>query len=382
MPKLTKRNIDKIQPPARGEKDFVVWDDDVPGFGLRVKPTGVKSFVIQYRNAAGQSRRMTIGRHGVITADQARKNAKAQFCLVAAGKDPAKSKRDLREAPTMKELTDDYMERHSRPNKRAGSIKNDQSMIDQIIIPKLGTKKVADINRRDIETLHKSLAKTPYRANRVRALLSNMFSIAGAWEWRADNPVVGIQKYQEQKRDRWLSHEELKQLFKVLDTHPNQRAANIVRLLLHTGARKSEVMGLTWDQIDLDRGVWTKPAHTTKQKKTEHIPLSETTKELLSLLWKNTPDGERYVFPGDAPGKPVQDIKKFWRELTTIAKIEGTRIHDLRHTYASHLVSAGVPLYQVGKLLGHTQSQTTERYAHLADDPLRIAANTFPNEFS
>lgn len=380
MPKLTKRFVDLLQPL---EKDRFEWDDELPGFGVRVKPTGVKSYVIQYRQE-GQSRRLTLGRHGVLAPDEARKMARMQLGNVARGDDPARARQEARKAPMMQHLTDDYLERHARPNKRPISVRDDLAMIEKIILPALGSKKIKDVSRRDIESLLISMQKTPYRANRVRALLSKMFSLAKAWDWRAENPVEGIQKFQEEKRDRWLREEELKRLVTVLAEHPNQRNANIIRLLILTGARKSEVLTATWDQFELERGVWTKPAHTTKQKRIEHVPLSGAAATLLSAIKANratqVPESP-FLFPGDVPGQPMKEIKRFWEEVRDAAGLEKVRIHDLRHTFASHLVSSGVSLPIVGRLLGHTQPQTTQRYAHLADDPLREATEGFGGKF-
>jgi integrase len=372
MPKLTKRFVESLQPT---DKDRFLWDDDLPGFGVRVKPSGVKSYMIQYRQG-GTSRRLTLGRHGIIATDQARRLAKVRLGDVAHGDDPALERRQERSAPTMKDLADDYMERHAIPNKRPSSVVNDRIMLKKNIIPALGTKKVKDVSRRDIETVHLSMKDTPYKANRVRALMSKMFSLAMAWEWRENNPVLGIEKYQEQKRERWLSEEELTRLFAVLAAQPNQRAANVIRLLILTGARKSEVMHATWDQFDFERAVWTKPAHTTKQKRTEHIPLSEIAFAILTDIQAQTPPKTTHVFPGEVPGQSIQCVNRFWREVRLAANLPDVRLHDLRHTFASHLVSSGVSLPIVGRLLGHTQPQTTQRYAHLADDPLREAADT------
>ncbi|MBT3361790.1 MAG: tyrosine-type recombinase/integrase [Rhodospirillales bacterium] len=373
MPKLTKRFVELLQP---ADKDRFLWDDDLPGFGVRVKPSGVKSYMIQYRQG-GASRRLTLGRHGIIAAEQARRLAKLRLGDVAHGDDPALDLRQERSAPTVKDLADDYMERHAIPNKRPSSIVNDRIMLKKNIIPALGTKKVKDVSRRDIETVHLSMKETPYKANRVRALMSKMFSLAVAWEWRENNPVLGIAKFQEEKRERWLREEELTRLFAVLAAHLNQRAANVVRLLILTGARKSEVMHATWDQFDFDRAVWTKPAHTTKQKRTEHIPLSEQAFTILTDLKAQTTPESVHVFPGEIAGQSIQCVNRFWREVRLAADLPDVRLHDLRHTFASHLVSSGVSLPIVGRLLGHTLPQTTQRYAHLADDPLREAANAF-----
>ena len=379
--KLTKRLVDKIAPPLAGEKDLVLWDGEVRGFGIRVKSSGVKSYIIQYRKA-NVSRRLTIGKHGVLTPDEARDLAKAYLADVARGGDPAKARKDERDAPSMRELAQDYLERHAIPNKRPATVRDDRSMLNRFIVPRLGAKKVADIVTRDVEDLILSLKETPYQANRVRALLSNMFSIAAKWCWRADNPVVGVRKFQEEKRDRWLKDAELERLFALLSLHTNQRAANVVRLLLLTGARRSEVLRLSWDQLDLERRVWRKPAHSTKQKRTEYLPLSSYALDLLTRMRNEACDNAIFVFPGDAPGKPLSDIKKFWQQITAEAGIEHARLHDLRHTHASHLVSAGMSLPVVGRMLGHTQAQTTHRYAHLADDPLRTAADHIGAKFA
>jgi len=376
VPKLTKRFVETLVPPQRGAADVFYWDDDLPGFGLRVKPSGVRSYMLQYRQH-GTSRRMTLGRHGVLTADEARRLARQQFGSVAHGADPARERADRRRAPTVKDLADDYLERYAVPNKRESSIRNDRQMLDGIILPRLATLKVGEVARRDIEPLLIAMKTTPYRANRVRALLSKMFGLAEQWGWCTGNPVKGIAKYGEERRERWLSPDEVARLAEVLARHPNQRAATVVRLLLLTGARKTEVMHASWDQFDLERAVWTKPAHFTKQKRAHHFPLSDAAVALLTDLRRQAPGDARFLFPGEVPGQPIQDIKKFWSEVRVSVGVADARLHDLRHTFASHLVSSGVSLPIVGRLLGHTQAQTTERYAHLADDPLREAANRF-----
>jgi integrase len=236
--------------------------------------------------------------------------------------------------------------------------------------------KVANISHQDIEKLHTSLGERPYQANRVVALLSKMFSLAITWGLREDNPTRGIQKYQEEKRDRWLNEEELQRLWSVLDSYPKHITAYFVKFLILTGARKGETLQATWDQFDLEKGIWRKPSHLTKQKKTEYLPLSDKAlsilKETKKLIGKS-----QYVFPGHIEDQPMKEPKRFWTTVTKAAELENIRIHDLRHTHASHLVSSGLSLSIVGKLLGHTQAATTQRYAHLADAPLRQAAELF-----
>lgn len=239
-------------------------------------------------------------------------------------------------------------------------------------------KKVEEITTYDVQQLHHELRETAYMANRVRALLHKMFNLAIQWQWIMLNPASGVKKYQEYKRDRWLNDEELQRLHDALDCYYNQSVANAIRLLVLTGARKNEVLRATWDQFDLEKSVWIKPAHSTKQKKMEYLPLST---QVVSLLKKMTEKAAtNYLFPGKNPEKPIQDIKKAWHTISKNANLEKVRIHDLRHTHASHLVSSGLSLSIVGKLLGHTQASTTQRYAHLADEPLRNAAEFFGNK--
>jgi integrase len=204
-----------------------------------------------------------------------------------------------------------------------------------------------------------------------------MFELSIKWGYRADNPAKGVGKFHEEKRHRWLSDDELARLIAALADHPNQRAANVIRLQLLTGARIGEVLSARWSDFDLARGVWTKPSHHTKQKRTEHLPLSGAAVSLLVRL-ASTEDAPRdLIFPGSSANKPMVDLRRFWSAVLSAARIENYRIHDNRHTHASHLVSSGMSLAVVGRLLGHTNPMTTQRYAHLADDPLREAADLF-----
>lgn len=361
------------------DTEYVAWDANLPGFGVRTKPSGNRSYVVQYRNRkSGLSRRKTLGQHGpLLTFDQAWKRARILLSEALKGNDPVVEERLVRVAPTVRDLAMDYMKEHAIPKKRAKSVANDQFMLDRFILPQLGGKKVSAVNGREVQALHGSLKKTPYQANRVLALLSKMFSLAMQWEWRNNNPVKGIQRYHEEPRDRWLPDDELNRLLAALLDHPNRRAATVLKFHLLTGARIGEVLSARWDDIDFDRGVWTKPSHHTKQKRKEHLPLSGPALALLSDMRSRSDPSEVYLFPGDMPEKSLQGIKRFWKRLRDQAGLQNYRIHDNRHTHASHLVSSGLSLEIVGKLLGHTNPLTTKRYAHLADSPLRAATERF-----
>ena len=239
------------------------------------------------------------------------------------------------------------------------------------ILPAMRRLKVAAVTHSDVDRLHRELSKrAPTHANRVIALLSKMMTLAMKWGWRTDNPCIGIEHNQEQKRKRYLSTDELMRLTAALAGHRDQQAANIVRLLLLTGARRGEVLAATWNQFDLENGIWTKPGATTKQATDHAIPLSAPARQLLADLHKAR-DDSGYLFPGRLGHR--REIKDSWASICKASGIQGLRVHDLRHSYASVLVGAGFSLPVVGALLGHTQPSTTSRYAHVADDPLRVA---------
>jgi integrase len=238
----------------------------------------------------------------------------------------------------------------------------------------------------DIDGLHRKISKhAPYLANRTVAVLSKMFGLAIKWKWRTDNPAKGIERNDEQKRHRYLSPAELAKLTEALTALEDQQAANIFRLLLLTGSRRGEVQAAKWEQFDLAGGVWTKPGSTTKQKTMHCVPLSAPARLLLKNLREKAKPDAIYVFPGRGADHRVE-IKNEWREVCIAAGIIETeivgekvlvkpsaRVHDLRHTYASVLASAGLSLPIIGALLGHSQPATTDRYSHLMDDPLRQA---------
>lgn len=379
--KFTKNSIDTLTADL-AEKLF--WDDALPGFGVRVKPSGVKSYVVQYRNRqTGRSRRKTLGKHGPhMSLHQARELAKGYLSDVVRGGDPVADSKAVRSSPTVKELADQYLDLHAIPKKRPKSVANDKTMLSRFILPALGTHKVFEIEHRDIQLLHNSLRPTPYQANRVLSLLSKMFELSIKWNWRRNNPVKGVEKFYEEKRYRWLSDDELKKLTTALDSHPNQIAANAIRLQLLTGARIGEVLTAKWTDFDFERRVWVKPSHHTKQKRTEHLPLSGAATELLVAHRDTSSSQSDFLFPGKNSQNPIVDLKRFWRSVMSSAGIEDYRIHDNRHTHASQLVSSGMSLAIVGRLLGHTNPITTQRYAHLADDPLREAAEIMAKKMS
>ena len=414
--KITLQLVKSLTAPARWptKGNVVTWDEDVTGFGVRVTAAGAIAYVLRYV-VNRREQRITLGKHPDLTPSAAREMAIRMRGSIVEGQNPLTARTDARDAPTMSDLCSDYLSRYAEPKKRAKSIANDRWMIERYIKPHFGKTKVAAASQRDVDDLHRSLKHRPYLANRVLALLSKMFSLAIGWKWRTDNPAKGVERFQEHKRDRWLKTDEIARLAEALGNYESVRTANAIRLLLFTGARRGEVLSATWDQFDFERGIWTKPSHHTKQKKTEHVPLNAPALSVLSQMkgeadelakeadrrGKSNSEGA-FLFPGNKEDAPLRDIKKAWLAICRkaglargIPKLDAkgqpvikrgrpvmiwkatARIHDLRHTFASHLVSSGLSLPLVGRLLGHTQVSTTHRYAHLADDPLREATDRF-----
>ncbi len=269
--RITLQVVTTLEPAQKGNR--FVWDSDVTGFGVRITPAGAISFVLRYV-LNGRERVYTIGKHPHLTSGAARELATVLRGKIVTGQDPLEARIGAREAPTMTELCADYMDRHARPKKRPASVKGDELLIRLYIRPKLGNRKVTAIGRRDLDEIHQSLGEHPYQANRLLALLSKMFSLAVSWGWRGDNPAKGIERFAEQRRERWLQADELGALSSAINAYPDRGVADALRLLILTGSRRGEVLNATWDQFDLARAVWTKPSHHTKQNKTERVPLT------------------------------------------------------------------------------------------------------------
>ncbi len=366
--------VKEIEPPEKGNR--IVYDSEIKGFGVRVTAAGSRSFILNYV-IAGRERRFTIGNYPSWGVEQARIRAAELRREIDNGIDPLSIREEARAAPQMADLVEKYRVTHLQKKREKSRISDEGNLINWVL-PALGGMKVADVTFSDIDALHRKISKkAPIQANRVVALLSKIFSLAIRWEMRADNPCKGVEKNPETKRKRYLSQVELARLIEVLNESGEAQSANAIRLLLLTGARRGEVLGATWHQFDLQAGTWTKPSAATKQKAEHRVPLSAPAVELLRAMQADCLKVEAdkrspFLFPG-AEGKPQQDIKKFWAGVIRKAEIQDVHIHDLRHTYASILVSAGLSLPIIGALLGHTQVQTTSRYAHLLDDPLRAA---------
>src|ERR1700687_4973907 len=391
---LTKDSVEALKPPASGY--YIVFDKKLAGFGVRVTATGAKSFVYNYR-VRGRKRRYTIGKLGPQwTVAAARDEVITELCpAIRKGRDLQHEKEIERGEPTMKELADDYIEQWAIPHKKPSSVKQDRRMLNTRVLPELGKLRIKAVSGCDIEKLHNSLLETPYEANRVKSLLSKMFSCAIKWKMCDENPCKGIKRFDEPKYEFWLNVEEFEKLELALNEYEPQWAADAIRLLALTGCREGEGLNATWPQFDLKRGTWTKPSHATKEKKTEIIPLNENALALLRRMAKQRDPNVEWLFPADGGKRAHTTLRNAWRIVCRNAglatRVQGKRgkmrwkptirINILRHSFASHLVSRGAPLYQVGALMGHTQASTTQRYAHIADTACRDVTNVFGEVF-
>ena len=426
--KLDEAAVKEEAAPAKGAAS--IWDSELKGFGLRIfaptkrHPEGARSFFINYR-VNGVERRHTIGDFPRWSALAARKEAKALRKRIDGGEDPAREKRDAREAPTVKDLAERYKVEHL-PSKAAQSQANDWAMIVNEILPVLGGRAVAGVHYGDIKKLHEAITArgAPVRANRVLAVASKMFALSllpmagedAAWRDQAQgNPCRGVKRNQEQGKERFFSAAEIVALTDALTAYGETSASNCLRLMMLTGCRPGEAMRATWAEF-AEPGLWNKPSAHTKQRRRHRVPLSPAATEFVEQIRAKKPEGVEFVFPGQKKGTALKQIRTAWEAITDKASVAlwaqspdarvaglvadlgeaasvekcraaaarrktslpvaltDARAYDLRHTFASIGAGGGLSLQVIGRLLGHTQSRTTQRYAHLSDDPLREAA--------
>jgi integrase len=383
--RITKSLVDRLKSGS------TVWDDDCRGFGVR-RQVRDASYILKVR-IHGRQRFLTIGKHGAPwTPETARNHARRLLGEIAEGKDPAAVREAQRAVPTFKEFSDRYLAEYAVPRKKPRSVEEDRRNLKLHIWPEFGKRRLTDITDADVARLHAKAKDRAANANRCLALLSHIFNIAEKWEERPrmTNPCAHIDKYPERARERILSSEELARFGNALRRaaigYPKElevagrainrsspedwRAVALIRLLIFTGARLREVLTMRWGDIDMARGIARLPDSKTGAK---NVFLPAPAQEVLSGLPRV--DNNPFVLPGDREGQHFNGPQKAWQRIRALAKLEDVRIHDLRHAHASTAVTGGESLYIVGKVLGHSQAVTTQRYAHLAIDPVLAAAD-------
>jgi integrase len=370
MPTITEKFIRELKANDISRRTIIA-DADLPGFALRVNESGKMVFIFRYRHR-GQQKTFTIGSTTALTASQARQEAKKIAGDVARGIDPNAAKQEGRSIPLFREIAADHLKTAQKK-----SLEDDESKIERVLVPKIGNRPIDSITTQDIRRLLKSLSDkglTPATVNRYRALLSVLFQRAIESGCKITNPVSPIKPLPENNaRDRFLNEDECRRLIAALDDEP-ENSARCITMMLATGARRGNVMAMEWADVDLDRSIWTIPV--TKNGKKLRVPLNDMALSILEEQRKNRELGNPYVFPGLREGKPLTTVQQTWKRAIEKAGIANIRLHDLRHTFASHAVLNGTDLYTVSKLLGHHSPTMSARYAHLTDDALRKASNS------
>jgi integrase len=412
--RLTKKVVDSLEV---GPSDYVQWCEKLPGFGCRVRSSGSKSFIVQYRAGGrnSQSRKVTIGSYGKLTVEDAREAAIVILAKAELGEDVAAQRSKQRAEMTVAQLCDEYLQ-EGCDFKKASTVSSDRGRIERHIKKLLGKKRIGEITRRDIEHFMRDVANGKSAvevrsekgyltrvtggkgtATRTVRLLGGIFSYAVAKSYIETNPRFGVKVYPDGKGERFMSIEEMQRLGEALKDaetvglpwefdeaklskhrpklEENRRevvspfAVAAIRLLILTGCRAGEIMNLGWRDVDMENGFLNLPDSKTGAKK---VILGAPALEVLA----NLPRVGDYVIAGAKPDKPRTDVKRPWERITKHANLEGLRLHDLRHSFASIGAAAGMGLGTVGKLLGHASPSTTARYSHFADDPLRRASNS------
>ncbi len=379
MTRLTKRVIEAAEVRS---KDYFVFDDELSGFGLRVLTSGRKNLILQYR-VGTRTRRMTLGYFPAITAEQARDKALKTLASIRDGQDPMEDRHAFAACPDMKEFCERFQKLHMDVHLKPSTRLRYEGIIKSQIVPSLGRLKITEVTRAHILQLHHGMNKIPSSANHALTLLSKMFNTAEDWGLRPENsnPCRHVKKYKENKRERFLSADEMRRLGDTLRmaeeaglSSPYAIAA--FRLLILTGARLGEIRDCKWEYVHLDRGIIRLPDSKTGPK---FIHLGRTAIDLLRHLPRK-PENPYLICSDHHVDKPINDLQTTWRHIRKWAGIEDVRIHDLRHTFASNAVAMGMSLPMIGRLLGHTQTQTTARYAHLAINPVLEAASKITDE--
>ena len=369
---ISKRTVDGL---SVEDREAVFWDRELPGFGVRVYPSGRKIYVAQSRGPAGV-KRVSLGRHGEITPDRARKQAASAIARIKRGENPAPARAERKDTFTVAALAERYIEGHVKVHCNAHTQWIYEGSLRNHILPALGAKEVASVGREDVAALHYEMRATPRAANRALMVLSKMLKLAEAWGLAppGGNPCRHVLRYKEGRRERFLTEDEYRRLGLALreleaEGPAQARAAAALRLIMLTGCRVGEVLTLRWSDVDRKAGeLRLRDAKTGARM----VPLTPAALEVLAGVKRvrRSP----WLFPGRRPDRHLSNISPYWHRVRDDAEVDDVRIHDLRHSFASRALAVGLALPMIGRLLGHTDIGSTARYAHLSRDAEKVAA--------
>ena len=369
--KLTKRVVDAL---SVEKNDAVFWDRELAGFGMRVYATGRKVYVVQSRGPWGP-KRVTLGRHGEMSSDEARKQAALVIDRIKRGEEPEPKPPEA--APTVASLAERFMRDHVGTRCKPDTAATYRSLIGNYVEPALGSMVLEEVGRAEVTALHHGLRATPVTANAALGLLSKMFKIAEAWGLvpAGNNPCRGLRRYRTRARERFLTQEEFRRLGRALrDLEAEGKAWPVavaaIRLLALTGCRRSEILGLRWDDVDRTAGeLRLRDAKAGPRM----VPLTAPARKVLEGI-PRAPD-DTWVFPGGNGKRHLGNLSYYWGSVRERAGLDEVRIHDLRHSYASRALALGESLSAIGRLLGHRHVVSTARYAHLMREAEKAAAS-------
>ena len=358
---------------AAGDKELIYWDRDLPGFGVRVYPNGTRVYLVQGRGPSG-SKRITVGRHGLISADEARRQGAALLTRIKAGEGPGDGPA-AEGGPTVADLAERYLREHVAVRCKPNTVKGYRQVIGRHVLPALGKMPVAALGREQVAELHYRLRKTPVAANDAVGALSRMLNRAEAWGLvpAGSNPCRFVTRYRTRRPERFLTEEEFRCIGAALDDleaggRVPVHAAAALRLLMLTGCRCSEVLTLRWEDVALERNeVRLRDSKTGPRV----VPLSPAAARVLTGVPR--PAGNPWVIAGREPGTRLTHLAYYWYRVRERAGLDDVRLHDLRHSFASRALAVGLPLPMIGRLLGHTDVGSTARYAHLSREAERVA---------
>ena len=378
--KLTKKKIDNLEYDPDRSATQIIWDTRLPNFGIRIYESGRKSFVIRYRNEHGRKQYMTLGKYGIYTLNEARSEAMEKLVEADKGKDPANERRQKLNAATMDELAKAYIEKHAKPRKKTW--KKDKLRLERHILPRWGNRAPAKIKHPDVDKLHRIIGKKEgkvYEANRLLEIISKMFNFAanhGYISRDKENPAKHVQRWPEERRKRRLARNEAPALADAVDSEPQLKKRNLFWMYLYTAARRSEMLGVKADDVDLEKQEIT--FRDTKNGSDHTLPLSDQALKRAEELKENT--NGPYLFPGSSEGDHYKYPDRPWNRIRDRAGLEDLRIHDLRRTVGSWLTDLGYSEYIIKNILNHSVPDVTGVYARPSLNSIRQALQDYADQ--